>query len=171
MSKRIIYLLLAVSLGLNVGVIATTVVHRATMPPPGGPPGPDRGARPDMGPPPDPDRLVKDHLQGITRHLDLNGEQQNAVRSVLERYSSQMVELQMDVDDVGRRLTEVFAAPVFDPEQFRRLTAEAGVVRSRLDSLSAVMLVAEAAVLTPQQRRKFAVVAPRIHSKPQGPPR
>ncbi len=171
MSKRIIYLLLAVSLGLNAGVIATTLVHRASMPPPGPPPGPDGGAGPDMGPPPDPNRLVEEHVRGITRHLDLDAAQQDAVRLVLERHSSLLVELQMDVGDVGRRLSDAFAAPEFDPEQFRRLTAEAGMVRSRLDSLSAEMLVAEAAVLTPEQRRKFAAVAPTIHSQPQRPPR
>ena len=68
----------------------------------------------------------------------------------------------------GRRLSEVFGASDFDPVRFSRLTAEASGARSRLDSLSAVMLVAEASVLTPDQRRKFAEVANSIYSRPQG---
>ena len=34
MSKKLIYLLLAVSLGLNIGVIATTLIHRNSKPAP-----------------------------------------------------------------------------------------------------------------------------------------
>ncbi|MDX2473888.1 MAG: periplasmic heavy metal sensor [Candidatus Krumholzibacteria bacterium] len=165
MSKRIIYLLLAVSLGVNVGVVATTLLHRPAGPPPG--PDGDRGP----GQRPDAARMVEQHVQGITRHLDLDEEQQQTIRSVMEHHAPQLIMLQSQAEAAGGRLTEAFAAPEFDPDLFRQMTAEAAVARSRVDSLSAVMLVAEAAVLTPEQRRKFAQVAPSIHSKPQLRPR
>jgi len=177
MPKMLIYLLLAVSLGLNVGVVATTLIHRTARghlgPPPGplGPVGPV--GREGHGPasPPDPRKLVDNHVRGITRHLDLDPEQQQAIRAVLVRHAPQLVRFQVDVAETGRRLSEAYAAPVFDPEQFRQLTAKASAARAKLDSLSAVMLVAEAAVLTAEQRLKFAEVAPSIHSIPQRPPR
>jgi hypothetical protein len=75
----------------------------------------------------------------------------------------------MEVEQTNRRLTEAFGAPDFDSESFQRLTFEASAARSQLDSLSAVMLVSEAAVLTHEQRRKYARVAPSIHSNPQRP--
>lgn len=170
MSKKLIYILLAVSLGINVGVVATTVLHRASHPQ-GLPPGPGGGAPPpgQPGSPPDPARLVESHLQGITRHLGLDADQQRVVRAVLEQYAPQLIELQAETSRAAQRLTDLFGAPTFDPERFRKLTAETGAARSRLDSLSAVMLVAEAAVLTPEQRLKYAEVAPSIHSRPRQP--
>ncbi len=167
MSKNILYLLLAVSLGLNVGVIATTIVHRTAGPPEGPPPGQGQRGGPGPGQRPDPAQLVEEHLQGMTRHLDLSPDQQQSIRAVLEEFGPQQVEFQMEVEQTSRRLTDAFGAPGFDPEGFRRLTTEASTARSRLDSLSAVMLVSEAAVLTQEQRLKFARVAPSIHSNPQ----
>lgn len=167
MSKNILYLLLAASLGLNVGVIATTLAHRMTGPREGPPPA--SGDLGGPGPRLSPEQLVETHLRGMTRHLGLDPEQQQSIRAVLEKFAPQQMEFQMEVRNTGRRLTDAFGAPGFDPEGFRRLTAEASAARSRLDSLSTVMLVSEAAVLTPEQRRKFAQVAPSIHSNPQGP--
>lgn len=168
MSNKLIHLLLAVSLGLNVGVIAMTLVHQPTRghhPPP-----PGRGNQ-THGPPPDPGQLVQNHLRGITGHLGLNPAQQREIRAVLEDHAPQLIRLQVDADEAGDRLVQAYAEPTFSPLEFRRLTAEASAARARLDSLSAVMLVAEAATLTPEQRRKFAEVAPLVHRDPGPPPR
>jgi Spy/CpxP family protein refolding chaperone len=172
MSKKIIYLLLAVSLGLNIGVIATTLIHQTAGPPEGPRPGPGPGQRggPGPGQQPDPARLVENHLQGMTRHLDLSSEQQQEIRTVLERFAPQLTKFQTEAADAGGRLAGAYADAVFDPERVLMLTRETSAARARLDSMSAVMLVAEAAVLTPEQRRKYAETAPTIHSNPQRPP-
>lgn len=167
MSKKIIYLILAISIGLNAGMIATTLVHRKSGPPPG--PGPRPGEGP--GHRPDPQQMVDDHVRGITRHLELDPAQQQAIREVMELHAPELVLFQMEVRETGKRLADAFRAPTFDAERFRQLTAQASTARSRLDSLSAVMLVEEAAVLTPEQRKRFAEVAPSIHNNPQPPPR
>ena len=170
MSKKIIYLLLAVSIGLNVGVIATTVLHQVGNPPPG--PGPRARGRPPARATPRPrTRFWTTTCAGMTRHLDLDAGQQEAIRAVLEVQMPRLVEARAAAEAANRRLVEVFGAPDFDPDAFRRLAAEASASRARVDSLSAVMLVAEAALLTPEQRLKFAAVAPTIHSSPQNPPR
>lgn len=168
MSKRLIALLLALSIGLNVGVIATTLFQdwrdsqgKPTLP---------GGGHPDQGPPSSPEQLVDVHLQGITRHLGIDVTQQQAIREVLELHAPQLLELQAEVARTDRELSEAFAAPEFDPERFRRLAAAVGAARARLDSLSAVMLVAEAAFLTPQQRVKFSAAAPMVPSQPQRGP-
>ncbi len=170
MSKWIIYLLLALSLGLNAGMIATTLVHRTAGPHGSPPPGPGGGPGHQPGPPPDPGRVVEDHLRGMTQHLDLDTDQQQAIRRVLETHAAELTTLQVAAEEAGRMLAEAYALPEFDPDGFLRLTAEASTARSRLDSLSAVMLVGEAAVLTPEQRLKFSTIAPTIHSQPQRPP-
>lgn len=169
MSNRIIHLLLALSLGLNAGVIATTLVHRVTAPSPGHPPGGGGvGDRPPAQSA-DPARMVDSHLRGMTRHLGLDEEQQRAVREVLERYVPELIELQTGAADAGEALASAFGAPEFDRETFLRLTAETSAARSRLDSLSAVLLMAEAELLTPEQRQLFSTVAPMVHSQPQQP--
>lgn len=170
MSKKLIYLLLVVSLGINAGVIATTIIHRRPPAHQGPPPGPGGRGGPEAMLPPDPGKIAEDHVRGMTQHLGLDAEQQQAVREVLEQHAPQLVKYQIDVEETGRRLAEAFAAPTFDPEQFQQLAAEASAARSRLDSLSAEMLVAEAAVLTPEQRLKFAEVAASVHINPQQPP-
>jgi Spy/CpxP family protein refolding chaperone len=169
MSKRIIYLLLAVSLGLNVGVIATTLVHRTAGPATGPRPGPGGIGGPRPGQQPDPARIVEEHVRGMTRHLDLDAEQQQAIRAIMEHHTPELIRLQRGANEAGRLLTEAYAAPHFNTEGFLRLTAEASAARARLDSLSGQMLASEAAVLTPQQRLQFSAVAPTIHSQPQRP--
>ena len=170
MSKRIIYLLLAISLGLNVGVIATTLVHRTAGPPPGPPPGPGGSGDPRPGHRPDPARLVEEHVRGMTRHLDLDAQQQQDIRAIMERHTPELISLQIAANEAGRLLAEAYATPEFDPERFLQLTAETSAARTRLDSLSAEMLIAEAAALTPEQRLEFSAVAPTIHSQPRRPP-
>lgn len=170
MMKKMLYLLLAVSLGVNAGLLVVTLKHRDQPPPPPGqpPPGDRIDGRPGQppGPPPDPRHMAETHLAGMTRHLDLDPEQQREIRAILERDAVRLADLQRASADAGRRISDAFAAPDFDPEAFLRLVTETSAVRATLDSLSAVMLTGEAAVLTPEQRTKFAEVAPDIHVNP-----
>ncbi len=167
MSKKIITLLLALSLGLNIGVIATTLVQRTAEPPPGQGPGPGGGGRQ----PAHPARLVDNHLKGMTQHLDLDQEQQDAIRSIMTRHMGELSVLRIAAEEAGRNLSEVYGAQAFDPEHFLRLVHQTSAARARLDSLSSVMLVAEAAVLTTEQRIKFSKVATTVHTNPQKPNR
>lgn len=163
MGKRIVYILLAMSLGINIGLISTSLLHKTGERRPG--PGP--GA----GPPVDPRRMVEHHVTRMTLHLGLSPEQQKAIRSLLERSAPQQTHLQLEVQKTSRRLADAFSAPEFDEKRFFALVREASDARSRLDFLSAEMLVGEASVLTPEQRRMFAEVAPTIHAGPQRPQR
>jgi len=176
MSRKILYLLLAASIGLNAGIIGMTLVHKTKKQGPTPPHGPAGREGRMRAMPSDPSTLVDNHIRGITRHLALDPEQQQTIRSILEQYAPQLIKFQIDAAEAGRGLAEAYAAPDFDPEQIQQLTANASAARVRLDSLSAILLVAEGAVLTPDQRRIYAEVAPSIHSNPprphpkQGPP-
>ena len=134
MAKRILYLALALSLGINLGLVAATLLHRD----PGRPgPGPGRGP----GGPPNSARLIDDHVAGITEHLGLSGQQQVEIRRVLERHVPQLVEAQRQAATGGRRLSELFAAPELDVEAFLAVSRETARARARADSLAALMLV------------------------------
>ena len=167
MSKMLIRLLLAVSVGINLGVVGMTLM-RGTEPHLQGPP-PGHGHRP--GARPDPAQIVDDHLLRMTRHLDLSPKQQNDVRSILEIHTPQLVELRIQTEQSARLLTKAFSASSFDPEIFHQMTAKMNATRTQLDPLSAMMLVAEATILTPQQREKFAQVASSIFAGQQTPTR
>lgn len=169
MSKKTIYLLLALSIGINLGVMGMTLLNGGAEQPLGPRPDGPRGEA-DRGPGvrPNPEQLVQRHLQGMTQHLELDAEQQQAVRLIMERYMPEQAERQLRVDQTSNQLSRAYAAPVFDAAQFRRLTEAASRAHLELDSLSTVMLVAEAEVLTPDQRRKFAAAAPTLRARRQG---
>ncbi len=174
MLKKIVYLLLAVSLGVNAGMMVVTLKHRGTpsypphQMPPGQPPGGGPGGPP--GHQIDPRRMIEDHVARITQHLGLDQQQQEAIRAILERDAVRLESLRQAVMEAQLRMKEAFAAPDYDEATFLGLVAEAGAARAALDSLSAVMLISEAAVLTPEQRAMFAEVAHNINAGPQARP-
>jgi Spy/CpxP family protein refolding chaperone len=166
MMKRIIYLILAVSVGLNIGLLATTLVVKKG---PGrmGPPGPGQpGGRNG-----DPARMIDEHIKGMTQHLGLDSGQQTAIRNIMEMYGPEMEELRSEVDQVTGTLADIYSAPEFDANLFKEKARQVTMIRAQLDSLSAESLVAESAILTPEQRRLFAEVATGMGGPPQGPPR
>lgn len=167
MSKKIIYTLCAISIGLNLGMIGMTVMNRAARPelPP---PGPGPGPGPERGTPPDPERLIEDHVRNVTRHLDLDEAQAQAVREIMARHVPALIQLRIEAETANGDLSEAYAASAFDAERFRRLATEASLARAKVDSIAALILVEEAAVLTTEQRKMFAEVAPDIHSRPAG---
>ena len=132
MSQKIIYLLLAVSVGINFGVVGMTFIGGPDQQPQLPPPGPDGGDNP--GPRPNPEQMVQRHLEGMTRHLDLDAEQQQAVRLIMEQHMPEQAERQLAVDQTSQELSLAYAAPDFDAENFRRLTAAASRARAGLQN-------------------------------------
>jgi len=171
MSKMYIRLLLAVSIGINLGVVGMTLMRNTSPNFQGPPPGPPKGENHAPGKHPAPGLLVDDHIQRMTHHLDLNLEQQEAIRTIMETYSPQLTELRRNVEQNSLSLTREFLAHSFDPESFRRQASELSAARARIDSLSALMLASEAAVLDTRQRREFAKIAPLFNAPRQTPPR
>ncbi len=161
MSKRVLYTLLAVSIGLNLGMIGTTVAYRTSRPAPPSPGPADRAG---------PEKFVEEHVAGITNHLGLDAEQSGAVREILERRVSELMRMRERAELATRRLSDGFAAPEFDSDLFLQLSRDANRAKADVDSIAALILVEEAAVLTPEQRRRFAEVAPEIHGRPFTPP-
>lgn len=164
--KRGLFLLLAVSLGLNAGLLYVRYLDGPLRGPGAERPRPPRGA----GPPPRPETMARDHLADMTRHLDLSDEQQQEIRVILEERMPLMTELLRASREANQQISDAFAAPEFDGEHFGQLAAQVSRSRAQADSLAMVMLLAEAAVLTPEQRIKYAEVAPTVHSKPQHNP-
>jgi Spy/CpxP family protein refolding chaperone len=165
--KRGIFILLALSLGLNAGLL---YVRWAS--PHAGPRPPHEG-RPAPMPPGshEPADMVAAHLAGMTRHLQLDASQQTAVEAILQSRIPLLSTLKERSRQADGRLVEAFAAADFAAEEFSSLVREASLARASMDSLTGEILQLEAAVLTPEQRARFAEVAPGIYSNPQEGPR
>ena len=165
--KRGLFILLALSLGLNAGLLYVRWASPAAGPRPRNM---DRPAplHPGSSEPAD---LVAAHLTGMTRHLQLDDSQQNAVESILRTRIPLLTTLREESRQADGRLAEAFAAAEFVPEEFSGLVRDASLRRARMDSLAGEILLLEATVLTPEQRVRFAEVAPGIYSGPPGGPR
>ncbi len=166
--KRGWFLLVALSLGLNAGLLYVRLA---------GPPAWQQMGPPDQGPPPgqnhrppNADVLIQNHLRGMARHLDLDNDQREAVTEILQEKMPLMVELREQARVASDRISQIFGDANFDEIHFREAVFAANRARASVDSMSAAMLLAEASVLTPEQRIIYARLAPNVHSNPGGPP-
>lgn len=159
MIKKILWVVLGLSLGLNMGLLYGRFAVRSDPmpPPPGGRPGPGSG-RFEAEPPVE--RIVADQLRVTDRHLQLDDAQEQAVRRILEERMPDLAGLRRETRQANQAMARIFAAEDFDAEAFRRQADRARWVRSRADSLSALILSEEAAVFDAHQRRLFAEQGP-----------
>ena len=165
--KRLLFLLLSLSLGLNAGLLYVRYADQPHQPGPRpGKPPHQQGHRP----PPRPEMMVEQQLEAKTRHLELDSAQQKAIRDILEKHLPAIAELRERTGEANRQMTEVYAADSFDEADFQRLMLISSHTRSQSDSLSAVILMEEASVLNDEQRRLFAEVAPMSQNIGQRPP-
>lgn len=160
---RILLILLAVSVGLNAGMLYVNLAGGD-----GGaePRHPRRGAGPPAG---DIGEAADTHLALMTRHLDLDAAQQQEIGDLLRAHLPGIMAARRAAGDANRRLGDLFAAPELDVAAFAAAVDAAGRARGRADSLAATLLVAEAGILTLEQRTTFAAVAARVYAEPGGP--
>jgi Spy/CpxP family protein refolding chaperone len=158
--KRLVFPLLMVSLGLNLGLLYQ---HLADA---GGKRWPAERRRAPLEAHRrehrefDPSRLVEHRMRQMVHTLDLTGEQQGATRGVLERFVPQIVERRRTLETAHRNLQQELAMPSVDDEQFRARVGELNRAQSAIDSLVAEAMLAEARVLTPEQRGLYLELTP-----------
>ncbi len=167
--RRMPLILMAFSVGLNAGLVYFFLNGRTaqeeTPPPP--PP------RELAGETRDAEEALREHLDLMTRDLDLDPAQVTALHDLLKTRLPEMAVLLRRTTEANRRITDAYGEPVLDEAKFREMVRLASASRARADSLSAVMLLAEADILTPAQRTRFAHTAPTIysHARRDQPPR
>lgn len=154
------FLALALSVGLNAGLLWVQLTGRGL---PAGVPGPPFVGR--RGPPPalvmhDPERLVAFHLERMSAQLDLSQEQRTAIGDVLRERVPRLVELRERLVDVRRSVAEEYRSRPLDGSRFRAVVRTLRGTQADLDSLTAEVMLKEAELLTPEQREQYADVMP-----------
>lgn len=159
--KRLPLLLVAFSFGLNAGLVYYFVSERRAR---DEKPAPSPAPRERPAEPRDAETAIREHLDLMTRDLELSPSQVTALHDLLSTQMPQMTILLRRTTEANRRISEAYGEPAFDEVRFREMVRLASESRTRADSLSAVMLLAEAEILTPAQREKFAHTAPSVYS-------
>jgi Spy/CpxP family protein refolding chaperone len=164
--KRSLLIFLAFSLGLNVGLVWYFTADRLGSRERHSPPPPVRITAPDeqAATPTDAEAAIEAHLDVLSRDLGLDGGQVAALRALLTKRMPQMAHLLRRTTEANRRISDAYGTTALDSTLFRDLVAAASAARTRADSLSSVILLEEARILTPQQRERFAHVAPVMYS-------
>jgi hypothetical protein len=165
---RIWFLVLALSLGLNVGLLYVELTHRD------GERGPEhrpiagdeqkspegsRGTQPPRTPD-DFESVIRSHLDRMTRDLHLDPGQRSAISSVHESWLPRITAVRREMETLRREVAGQYAQPDLDPATFRVLVRQLSHTQARLDSLVSEAILGEASVLTFDQRERYLRQAP-----------
>jgi Spy/CpxP family protein refolding chaperone len=181
--KRIWFVLLALSLGLNAGLLYMVISHRHARGPRGfewmGPP-PDRPGPPEdnLGPPPAHGRpyglaFARHRLDRMADWLNLDPAQREALRAILDETMPRILERRDAVRAARHRAAEQYLKPTVDPDSVRASVRQLNAAQASLDSLVAETMSREAKLLTPEQRSRYFTAMPwgeRVGPDRDGPP-
>lgn len=173
--KRVLLLILFVSLGLNVGLGLTLWTERGhdRHPPfekrwdrerPEGGPGRDR----DFGP-----EMLERKIRFMTKRLALDDQQRQEYRQIQEAASSAFVAQILRVREARQRLREQVQRP--NSDELRVRIAEVGHEQTCLDSLVTEVMFQEMKLLNNDQRARYLELLPqsrfdgRFGGRSQGP--
>jgi len=183
--KRGWFLLLAISLGLNAGLLYTSLADRAAPLPPVPGPAPGGALPPEMFAPPagqdsGPDRgpgtpasealraWLAHRLERIHGRLALDAQQ----RERLERVTGEMLPLilaqRAEVHAARSAIRSAYERADLDGPRLHELRRRLSAAQARLDSLVIESLLREAQVLSPEQRRSYLETMPWRMSPGQG---
>lgn len=149
MMRRVLYVVLALSLGINAGFL-----YRWAFGPPGPSPGPG-----DLGPG-ELEGVLARHLDHMSEGLRLSAQQRATIAAVLDEYVPRILEQNERVVAARRNLAETYEAEQWDGAAFRAAIRSLQDAQSELDTLVGEAMSGEAAVLTVEQRRRYVRGSP-----------
>lgn len=177
--KRFVWLLLLLSLGLNLGLGWRLVSRTGSDGLPDRPrfeqDGPRRGrgpgseaggrgfrdgTRPARGDSLAWRSLMDERLERIAARLELDEEQYAAFREAQLSGMRDFERLRLRVEEAKRRLFALSAADDLEPQAIRDAVAEVRLYRTSLDSLVTETMLKEMGTLDPEQRRRYLAIIP-----------
>lgn len=185
--KRTWFVVLALSIGLNAGLLYVLLTGPDTPPPPwqereriprgpgrmddpgsgrGSQDGPGQGAESE-----EPDRLeriLQGRMEMMTRHLELSPEQRTEIEAILNETLPLILKEQREVWEVRRAMRSRYEGGEFNPDQIQADLRRMHSAQARLDSLVVLSLTKEAQVLSPEQRARYLESMPWHHPMDSG---
>lgn len=163
-------LALLLSLGVNVGILATLAVRRAAPPPERPRPEEPRPMPPAAGeelPP----RVIR-----LADRLGLEGEQRRRFVQLQGRFFVETVRLRTDQSEISRELRRELSASEPDRQRIEELTRASARIHLGLQQALAKNVIATREILDPEQERLFLdfisrLPAPGLDGPPQRPRR
>lgn len=161
--KRVLYILLALSLGLNAGMLYVQVWNRAEEPvrwPPQGAPPASMNEMGPIGHPGGPEGFVRDRLARVADRLNLSDEQVESMSAILGETMPDLLDGRDTIRGLRMEMREEYLKPQVDAERIQNLRRETAAVQSRLDSIMVDTMLQEAKLLTPEQREAYFDLMP-----------
>lgn len=169
--KRGWFLLLALSIGLNAGLLYSSVLGGRGVqdvgaePPPafietaplGSPAGgPPASGLPAGGPPCPPCDVPRaERLLNLSRHLRLNEGQRSQMAQILDASMPRIVAARSTVQEARRAVQAEYATERPDTDRLHAAVRTMSAAQARLDSLVAETMMQEIGLLTPEQKHRY----------------
>lgn len=161
-------ILLALSIGLNVGLLVDDLAERwrggGCRGPRFGDPGFERPLRPGHERPgqglPDPARLVEQRIEHLQATLDLDESQKTALAEAAAATMPRLVTEFAALREARHAVRTLYRQPDVEPARIREAVGELARAQTRLDSLVAESMLREAEILTPEQRARYVESLP-----------
>ncbi len=172
--KRAWILVLCLSIGLNIGLLIVVLGDRGASLP-----SEESLARGNRKGPPhlreefrSPGKMREElgrRMERLSRDLGLTEGQADSLIAIREKAFPQLVESHEMMAEIRDHLREAYLRGT-EEEQIRSYVRELNQTRARIDSLIAEAMIAEAHVLTPEQRAGYVASLPWDHpGPPDGP--
>jgi Spy/CpxP family protein refolding chaperone len=153
-------ILLALSIGLNVGLVYMALAARSNAPPPGPPatfieppaPGEPDGSGPVTVPC---EPMLRRRMERMARRLGLDDGQRDRLNVILNETLPQILAGRTAVQRARMALQFEYGRVDLDSDRIRILSRELNAAQARLDSLVVETMLRESAVLSPEQRGRY----------------
>jgi Spy/CpxP family protein refolding chaperone len=161
--KRGWFVLLALSLGLNAGLLYVQLSSRDEVP--------DRHARQGMmregpgpvgpmGHPDGPPGFIRDRLGRVGDRLNLSEDQIEGMSEILKAVMPELLEGRETIRGLRAEMREEYLRPQVDARRIQELRRETVKAQSQLDSIMVETMLEEAKLLTPEQREAYFDLMP-----------
>ncbi|MFC2173151.1 Spy/CpxP family protein refolding chaperone [Acidobacteriota bacterium] len=162
--KRMLYLLFALSFGLNAGLLYVQFAGHEKAE------GREHRDR-DHRDPRDTDELIERRVRRMTRDLGLDAAQQEAMTAALRETLPEVFAQTQALRTKHLDLAAEFSKATMDPERIRALVRDLTQIQGELDAKASEAMIKEASLLSPEQRVRFAETLPWRFSPRRSPKR
>lgn len=167
MKRWWLVLALLLSVGVNLGILATLAVSRQRAEPPGPPSESERGVRgPEL------EGRISERVHHLARELGLEGEKRERFVELQRSFIENAIRARMKVWRLQGELREQLGAREPDRAQIDQLVQELGQAHTQLETVLVENIFATRELLDPEQQKRYLHLLARwrrTHGEREGP--